>query len=311
MEREIVRVEIGRLMPGDSPRLDGQDEAHIARLAQVDAPLPPILVDRRTMRVVDGTHRLMAALLRGEDSIEAEFFDGEAADAFLRAVQENIAHGFPLSLADRRAAAARIVTTHPHLSDRAIADVTGLGAKTVGSIRRHETQVPWPAARMGRDGRVRPLDGAQARRRVAELFAQEPQSSARAVARAAGVSPATAADVRRRLNGGEDPAPERTPRVRARSRGAQMVPASVLDKLLRDPSLRHNEEGRQLLRLLRSCAIAPQEWSDLMAVVPSHCADLVGQMARQNSQMWSSFAQKLTERAHSPHEPPYAAASGE
>src|SRR5579859_6840630 len=124
------------LRPADSPRLNGEDRAHIVRLAESETSLPPILVDRRTMRVIDGMHRLMAASLQGRDTIEVIFFDGSEADVFLRAVEENVAHGLPLSLADRRAAAERIITSHPHMSDRAIGQTTGLAAKTVAAVRK-------------------------------------------------------------------------------------------------------------------------------------------------------------------------------
>src|ERR1039457_6828415 len=62
-QREIVTVPVIALLPGDSPRLEGEDKAHIARLAEAEGPLPPVLVERRSMRVIDGMHRLMAALL--------------------------------------------------------------------------------------------------------------------------------------------------------------------------------------------------------------------------------------------------------
>ncbi|MFC7729983.1 hypothetical protein [Actinomadura keratinilytica] len=69
--------------------------------------LPPILVHRRTMRVVDGMHRLRAARLQGRCEIGVRFVDGPDADVFVAAVRANIGHGLPLSLADREAAAAR------------------------------------------------------------------------------------------------------------------------------------------------------------------------------------------------------------
>src|SRR5579863_10113036 len=112
----VVAVPVLSLRPADSPRLNGEDKAHIARLTETETPLPPILVDRRTMRVIDGMHRLMAASLQGRETIDVVFFDGCETDVFLRAVQENIAHGLPLSQADRRAAAQRIVNSHPHMS---------------------------------------------------------------------------------------------------------------------------------------------------------------------------------------------------
>jgi ParB-like chromosome segregation protein Spo0J len=295
--REIVRLPIDTLLAGESPRLDGQDAAHIARMIEIDGTLPPIIVERSTLRVIDGTHRLIAASLKGETDITVEYYDGPPEDAFLLAVQANVTHGFPLSQADRRSAAARIIVSHPHLSDRAIAVVAGLGAKTIAAIRRRaELGAPVLTARIGRDGRVRPLSGHEGRLRAAEYIRQEPEASLREVARQAGVSPSTAADVRKRLERGEDPVlPSARPRAAEKP---PIAPATVLDKLVRDPSLRSNEDGRKLLILLRHCAIGTQEWTDLVGVVPPHAADLVGQLAKHYAQMWTGFAQELGERAH-------------
>ncbi|MGP4002856.1 hypothetical protein [Streptomyces sp. 8N706] len=81
------------------------------------------------MRVIDGMHRLLAAVVRGQETIDVEFFDGSAEDAFLRAVQGNLAHVLPLLLSDRRAAASRIIVSHPQMSDRAIARASALGPR--------------------------------------------------------------------------------------------------------------------------------------------------------------------------------------
>ena len=122
----VVRVAVSALREGDSPRLHGHDEAHVARLAEVEDPLPPILVDRATMQVIDGAHRLSVARLKNQATVDVIFFEGSPADAFLVAVKANVAHGLPLSLADRKAAAERIIRSHSHMSDRAIAKVSGL-----------------------------------------------------------------------------------------------------------------------------------------------------------------------------------------
>ncbi|NEE20691.1 ParB N-terminal domain-containing protein [Streptomyces sp. SID7499] len=319
---KVVPVPIAALLPGESPRSQGPDQEHVTRLAEVDGPLPPILVRRSDMRVIDGTHRLLAALARGQDTIDVEYFEGSAADAFLHAVAANIAHGLPLSQADRRAAASRIIASHPHMSDRAIARASGLGAKAVASIRRRSTDaLPQLNARIGRDGRVRPLSTAQGRWRAAEVMAEHPDASLREVARIAGISPATASDVRKRIQAGElpssvrpeslKPSPGATDppadgdevRVPAQGGGQQKAgrtarlsphPGAALEKLLRDPSLRLKEEGRHLLRLLQQNALA--EWSDLTDAVPPHCGELVGSLARQYAATWLQFAQHLDER---------------
>ncbi|MEU8364736.1 ParB N-terminal domain-containing protein [Nonomuraea sp. NPDC048882] len=321
-ESKIVSVPIATLLPGESPRLQGQDQEHVARLAEIDGPLPPILVRRTDRHVIDGMHRLLAALVRGQETIDVEFFDGTTEDAFLHAVQANIAHGLPLTQADRRAAAIRIVASHPHMSDRAIARASGLGAKAVAAIRRRSTgSVPQLNARIGRDGRVRPLSGADGRLRAAEVIARNPDASLREVARLAGISPATASDVRKRLLSNEPPtmphpADARPPAPAAPAHEAAMPdqiarrragqgtaahaphsePALVLDKLLRDPSLRLKEEGRQLLRLLQQTALAMESWSDLIAAVPPHWEGLVVKLARQYAATWQQFAQELDER---------------
>ena len=58
---ETVEIGLEALEPADSPRLNGIDVEHVRRLAQGDAVLPPILVDRSTRRVIDGAHRIAAA----------------------------------------------------------------------------------------------------------------------------------------------------------------------------------------------------------------------------------------------------------
>jgi hypothetical protein len=172
------------------------------------------------MQLIDGVHRLLAAVSKGHETIEVEFFDGSAADAYLRGVEANVTHGFPLSQADRRAAVERILALHPQMSDRAIAQSAGLGAKTVAAIRRRTAEDSEASgqhsARVGRDGRVRPLNGLEGRFRAAHMLAEHPQASLREVARLAGVSPTTAADVRDRLVRGTHPAVAPSPAGRSR-----------------------------------------------------------------------------------------------
>lgn len=308
---EIVAVPIMSLRAGESPRLNGEDKAHIARLAETEVPLPPILVDRRTMRVIDGMHRLMAASLKAQETIDVIFFDGSEPDVFLRAVEENVAHGLPLTQADRQAAAERIIATHPHMSDRAIGRATGLAAKTVASIRKRSTEESQQSnVRVSRDGRVRPLDTSDARRRAAELLTDQPEASLRDVARAAGISPATVLDVRKRLGRGESPVPERPAQAATSGPPSDIHPprrpdprlpavdlTAAVDKLLRDPSLRNTERGKGMLRMLHANATGADQLLDAAAAVPPHCVASVEQLARQYAKMWQEFATELEGRA--------------
>ena len=320
-------VQVLSLRPADSPRLNGEDRAHIARLAETEAPLPPILVDRRTMRVIDGMHRLLAASLQGRETIEVIYFDGRDADAFLRAVEENVAHGLPLSLTDRRVAAERIVVSHPHMSDRAIGQTTGLAAKTVAAVRKRSGKdAAQSSARVGRDGRVRPLNSREGRRRAAELLLQQPDASLRSVARAVGLSPATVLDVRKRLERGDSPVPRRLTASEAGAAGrvtgtrqdtgdratspvspvipqpavraaAVLHPAATVEKLLRDPSLRSNERGKRMLRLLGANAAGAEQLPGVAMAVPPHCVAIVVQLASQFAEMWQDLACELDGRA--------------
>ncbi|WP_344288640.1 ParB/RepB/Spo0J family partition protein [Streptomyces synnematoformans] len=219
-----VAVPVASLRPGDSPRLAGIDPEHVRLLAALPG-LPPVLVHRRTMRVVDGMHRLHAARLRGDTTIPAVFFDGDETAAFLRAVERNLTGGLPLSLHDREAAAVRVLAAHRRWSDRAVAAATGLSPTTVGAIRRRSFAPSErdgggaraadgaDAGRLGRDGRVRPLDASAGRLRASRVIARHPEASLRAIARAAGVSVGTAHDVRERLRTGRDPLPPRPGRA--------------------------------------------------------------------------------------------------
>jgi ParB-like chromosome segregation protein Spo0J len=215
-----VEVEIDALRLTGSPRLAGERQEHIELLAAAPAPLPPIIVHRPTMRVIDGFHRLRAARLRGDTTIAARFFDGDESAAFVLAVQLNVTHGLPLGLSDRQRAAERIIASHPHWSDRRVASVAGIAPGSVGEIRRRlgSGAADPEGRRLGQDGRMRSLDGTAGRLRAGELLTEEPGLSLRQVARAAGISPETVRDVRNRLRNGEDLLP------RSRRRDSEAEP---------------------------------------------------------------------------------------
>ncbi|RAJ67249.1 MULTISPECIES: ParB/RepB/Spo0J family partition protein, partial [unclassified Streptomyces] len=206
--RERAVLALDTLLDSDSPRIDGEDGERVRQLAELEAPLPPVLVHRATLRVIDGMHRVRAARLRGDDTIEAEFFDGGDTDAFALAVRLNIAHGLPLTQADRAAAAERLLRARPSWSDRRIAAGTGLSAGTVAAVRRRSTaQDEQLNTRVGRDGRVRPLRAAEGRLRASQVIAANPGATLREIAAVAGIATATAKDVRDRMRQGRGPLP--------------------------------------------------------------------------------------------------------
>ncbi|WP_234996012.1 ParB/RepB/Spo0J family partition protein [Streptoalloteichus hindustanus] len=322
-----VLVSTNVIRGSDSPRRGGENAAHVRALAEAGTPLPPIVVHRRTMRVVDGMHRLLAARSRGEEQIEVIFFDGDAEEAFVLAVRLNARHGLPLSRADRIAAVVRIARSHPHWSNRAIAAVAGLSDKTVAAIRRSSPAAAPTSARTGRDGRVRPSNGAEGRRRASALIAAKPHASLREIAHEAGIAPATVRDVRDRLRRGEDPIPPRQQQSGADRRAENAIPArrspinppsndrqperavptvaseppgatdlSLAMRVLKnDPSLRFSEAGRRMLRLLDAHSIAMDDWSQFASAVPAHCAPTVAQAAQQCAEAWRQFAEHLAD----------------
>ncbi|MFF5204988.1 ParB/RepB/Spo0J family partition protein [Streptosporangium sp. NPDC000396] len=305
---ETELVPLSALRPADSPRLAGEDAAHVLMLAEIDVPLPAIVVHRATMRIIDGMHRFHAAHLRGDDEIEVRFFDGGARDAFILAVRLNAAHGLPLTQADRAAAAARIIDSHPQWSDRLIASASGLSHRTIAGIRRNSTGSSARSnARTGRDGRVRPLNAAEGRMLAFRVMTERPEASLREIAEVAGIAVSTARDVRERVRLGQDPVPRKLRGDTggeigpADGGGESRVPSdeigAVLDRLKRDPSLRFTDVGRTLLRLLDATQVVSTDgWMRVVGGIPPHCTETLAQVARACAESWLYFAREIETR---------------
>lgn len=253
------------------------------------------------MRVIDGAHRILAMKLRGHDEIEVEFFDGNESDAFVLGVQSNIQHGLPLSLPDRRAAAERILLSHPAWSDREIARTTGLSARTVQELRR-ATAGEQQSHRLGRDGRTRPLSSTRGRRLAAEILTNSPNTPLREVAKQVGISPGTVRDVRQRLERGDNPIPEprrgievKGPATVARRQVEFTDVQGILEHLARDPTLRMTERGRELVRWLHLHRADPADFGRMINSVPSHLRAVVLDLAMGYAAAWEAFATELKE----------------
>jgi ParB-like chromosome segregation protein Spo0J len=223
----VSAVPLDSLVPGFFLRQRGTDAAHVRLLADAasTAELPPIIVQRASMRVIDGLHRLAAAKLCGEENINVRFIDCADESAFILAVKSNIQHGMPLSRADRIAGAERILAWHPDWSDRALAAVTGLGTRTIVALRSRMGDNSRPGEkRLGRDGKRRPVAIGDGRKRAAEYILARPDAPLREVARETDVSLGTVHDVRMKMRSGMDPADVGRPRS-APDRAAE-APAS-------------------------------------------------------------------------------------
>jgi len=311
-------VAISALLPADSPRFRQECAEQIEILRESPRAFDPIVAHRATMRVIDGMQRLHAARARGQTQVEVRYFDGSAEDAFVLAVELNVHHGLPLTLAERKAATERIMDSHPQWSDRAIAARTGLSAGTVRTLREAR-RTPRLATRVGRDGRSRPVDPTVGRQSAAQLLQANPRASLREIAREAGVSPGTVRSVRDTIHRAElpparPPRPDLTATERVRpglAAAARLSPESsdppaaptprllqrpqcVTERLARDPSLRSTDLGRLLLRMLTMTTRAP--WENFGAIVPEHLTALTHEAALEQAVMWNQFAELIKER---------------
>jgi hypothetical protein len=202
-----------------------------------------------------------------------------------------------------------------------IAQVTGLAARTVAEIRRNGGGTERVEARLGRDGRLRPVNRQAGRVVASELLASNPQLSLRQVAREAGISPETARDVRNRLRKGESPVPNR-PRGK-RPGGGERAPGggtadrprtgpvaghrggrisregrvAVIERLRADPALRFSEKGRSLLRLLHLHTMKDEELDRIAESVPAHWRSTVASLARECARVWTELADRVEQKS--------------
>ncbi|WP_196812386.1 ParB/RepB/Spo0J family partition protein [Nocardia sp. CNY236] len=281
---------------------------HTRLLMESDAQLPPIIVHRSTLKLIDGAHRLRVAMARKQDVVPARYFDGSEADAFVLAVRANVAHGLPLSLNERKAAALRLILEHPCWSDRMIASATGVSHTTVSTERQRATgRAGRLHSRVGKDGKVRPMATDKGRRIAAKLIRDSPTMSLREISRMAGISTGTVRDVRDRLNRGVDPVPGHadpadtpgSPKVSsATSIGADNgtsshIQQAILRSLQRDPALRFSDRGRSVLRLVSGIVNSRAGAEQTLLDAPSHCHCHLAKLARANAQFWSNLADEL------------------
>lgn len=282
---EVRAVRLSDLSVGYSPREQLLDEEHVSGLMEVIDRLPPIIIEGRTNRVLDGVHRLEAFRRAGRTEIQAVVFSGTETEALVVAVQANIKHGKPLSRGERHAAAATLLRACPERSDRWVADVCGLSHSTVARVRQAAGTID-SILRTGRDGRRRPVDATRGRAAVARALEEAPGSSVRQVAQAAGVTPSTAqrtaAQLRARSErassqpvlGAPEPAPA------AGTDGAHPGPGPVSEK---------SGVGDWLART----AVAPGDLGPFLADMPLNRAYEVADECWRRAATWADMAAAL------------------
>lgn len=311
-----VSVPVDSLVPGFHLRMAGTDAAHVRLLADAagSIQLPPILVQRSGMRIIDGMHRVEVAKLRGERAIWARIVDCPDEKALVLAVKSNTLHGLPLTRADRISSAKRILGAHPDWSDRKVAGIAGLSGKSVASLRNSSvTGAQFDGKRLGRDGKRRPIAAGEGRLRAAEYVRAHPEASVRQIARETDVSLGTAHDVREKIRCGVEQA---EPSVRAARPAVAAPPVSpnmtnirvrattgtiprlawsaVVSKMAGDPALRYTDGGRAFLRWMTQHAMHPDEWREFVDAIPERWLEEVRQTAATMSEEWGQFANQLS-----------------
>ncbi len=190
-----------------------------------------------------------------------------------------------------------------------IASLAGISPNRVAPLR-HQTanRIQQPARRVGRDGRSRPVDSAQGRQRAAEIITENPSASLRQIARAAGISPATAANVRNQVEQGASPVSNQVSPERERTKVRSPAPTAggghaenrslselttMFDRLRRDPSLRFSDAGRSLLRMFDAVHAALDEQEQVLHLVPPHSRAFVAELTRGYAQLLQQFSEEL------------------
>jgi ParB-like chromosome segregation protein Spo0J len=321
-ESPEISIPVSSLAPAFHLRQSGTDAAHVRLLADAasSAKLPAILVQKCSSRIIDGMHRVEVAKLRGEWRINARLVDCSDEEALVLAIRSNTLHGLPLSKADRISSAKRILANHPDWSDRALAGIAGLSARSIASLRNSATgEASLPIKRLGRDGKRRPVVASEGRRRAAEYINAHPEASLRQVARETDVSIGTVHDVRERLRRGtlhlaKEPeclagqvasdstsatatpqaSPARSLPIRRGTGNAQPLAwPAVSAKLASDPALRYTEGGRAFLRWMSMHSMQADEWREFIDAIPQRWLREVSQVAASMSEEWQQFAEQL------------------
>lgn len=172
------------------------DRAHVAVLAGVLDSCPPIVVQVGTLRVVDGHMRVAAAELLGRATLPVRWVHGGEARLVELAATANSRHGLPLTAAERKDAARRLLDVAPGWSNRRVAKTCGISEASVRRLRCPPASPAHVDKRIGIDGKAYPTS-TRAPQAARELLASVPRASDRAIARTTGVSPTTVGRLRR------------------------------------------------------------------------------------------------------------------
>lgn len=292
---ELRLLPLAELSVGYSPRDVRVDEGHVAALAEMIEHLPPVIVDERTMSVIDGVHRIEAFRKTQRTHIAALLFTGDETEAIALSIGNNVRHGKPLTNSERQAAARTLLERCPERSDRWVGHICGLSHSTVAMIR-HASEASEASIRVGRDGRRRPIDPALGQAAVARVIAEEPAVSIRRAAGAAGVARSTARRIAAHVRNGEGL--PRTSTIAPVPKRDRSVPA-----LSDDHAFHSSPEREEIAFWLAKTAITADEMHAYVKVVPLGRIYEVVDECRSRSRTWAQMADALERRARARPQP--------
>ena len=287
----VMRVPIGDLWVGESPRLGQVRLAHLRVMAELAGAWPPLLITRAG-RIVDGHYRYLAARRLSLTHVDCVVFNGADSDAFVEAVRRNVTQGLALTLPERKNAAGRILADRPGWSDRRIAELCGLTHKTVGRLRqdgiRQGGEFRHLDARQGRDGKSRAVNPLAVRTRIIEAIEQEPGASLRHLARMSGSTHETVRAVRRRI--------QQAPLSSGRGTSDNQLRRPPVNPS-RDAAFISTESGTSFAEWFGQTSITP-EWVNYLDAVPLSRVYEVADEAHRRATAWAEFAATLASRVN-------------
>jgi ParB-like chromosome segregation protein Spo0J len=301
------------LRAGQMARSGALDELHVRVLMETADGWPPIVVWSDDCVVIDGAHRVEAARRLGRPTLIAVRFIGTRDEAYLESVRRNVTHGLPLSLDDRRRAALRFLKRNPEWSDRRLASLCGLSGKSVARLRREAARsdgmVGGIERRLGRDGKLRPVQSEAVRDRIRRALKDNPTGSLRVIAAAAGASPETVRTVKARLMDSVEPTcPIPLPPTKRTQKLAGPIlcqfhidepvhemAGGATEAWIGDAALITSADGGDFARWFASNKV-DDEWHRFVWTVPKGRIYEVVDEARRRAASWIAFASMLENR---------------
>jgi ParB-like chromosome segregation protein Spo0J len=283
----LERAELGLVLLADlevgyTPRQARLDEAHVTALAEMLEQLPPVIVDKRTMAVIDGAHRIEAFRRAKRTHIRALLFTGDETEAIALSIGNNVRHGKPLTSNERQEAARTLLKRCPDRSDRWIGVICGLSHSTVAQVRHTsesaEAGIAEAGVRVGRDGRRRPIDPMPGQAAVARVMTEEPDVSIRQAAGVAGVARSTAQRV-------------------ASQRNREGAPAHPEPALTADQAFSSSPERVEIAFWLAKTSVSPDDLHTYLEVVPLGRIYEVVDECRRRARTWAEMADGLERQA--------------